>query len=374
MEEHDTAAEESSPEVPRNLFRNLVERSPEAMYVHDGKAIIYANSAAASLFGAESSRCLIGRSPYELYPVEVRAAIQERMELLLAGYPVPVIEKKVTRADGSAVDVEVRVSCFFAENKPLIHVLLLDISRRKKVEAAFRRQSSNLIAVNQSLESFAQSISHDLRNPLNSILGCCEVLKSSVTSNDPDIREALQHIMIATRHMAQIITDLMSLSSVTLKEMQLSKCNLGALALAVIEELQRTDAKRKVDIVIEAGLVVDADEGLIRILMENLIQNAWKFTAHKPDARIELGKRVTPTTTNYFVRDNGVGFDIAQADRLFKPFHRLHSAHDYAGTGIGLTIVKQIVEKHGGTIQVEAEKDKGATFSFSLGGGNNQSP
>ena len=142
--------------------------------------------------------------------------------------------------------------------------------------------------------------------------------------------------------------------------------NLSNIAMSIIKKLKSMDKSRVVEIVIEPELFADADEGLIKILLENLIQNAWKFTSKKADARIEFGIQNFNNAPFYFVHDNGAGFDMAYAEKLVTPFKRMHSEKEYPGTGIGLTIVKRIVEKHGGTINVAAEKDKGATFYFSL--------
>ena len=249
-----------------------------------------------------------------------------------------------------------------------------DITGRKSAEESLRRQAAELSAANQNLESFTHSITHDLRNPLHSILACTEVIKDSIPPDDGDVHKALGHIKHSAERMSQIITDLMSLTKIAIREVHCTNCNLSDIAHSIFEELKLIDPTRNVQCIIKPGLFADADETLIWMLMQNFIHNAWKFTSKKADARIEFGKNEEGLFPVYYVSDNGVGFDMAHAQKLFQPFQRLHSSQEYAGTGIGLTIVKRIIEKHGGTIRVEAEKDKGATFYFSLACSHNSAP
>ncbi len=369
MVERGESGHETDAYKRRILFQELVETSPEAIYVHDDEKITYVNDAAVRLFGVASAKRLLGRSPYDLYAPEYREAMRERIGTLLAGGRVPIIEKKVLRADGSAIDVEVRAFALHGKERPVMQVLLLDITERKKNEEALRRQTCNLIAANRNLEAFCYSISHDLRNPLQGIFACCEVIEDALPAGEEDGHKALNHILAATRRMAETITGLMSLSKVTQQEMNVTRCALSDIAWSVVKELKEFDRERKVKIHIEPMLFADGDKALVWIVMQNLIDNAWKFTAERDDGRIEFGRRDRPGVPVYYVRDNGVGFDRASAEKLFTPFMRLHPGDKYAGSGIGLTIVKRIIERHGGTITVEAEKDKGATFYFSLAGG-----
>ena len=218
------------------------------------------------------------------------------------------------------------------------------------------------------LEAFSYSVAHDLRNPLQSIIGCSEILQKDVSPTlAKDDQKAIEHIVESADRMAQVITDLLTLSKITRQEIHRENVSLSDFAQSSIEELKKNDLQRKVEASIEPGLTAKADPGLARILIENLIRNAWKFTAKQPAARIEFGADRKNGSITYFVRDNGVGFDMAGAGNLFKAFVRLHSGKDFQGTGIGLATVKRIVDKHGGAVWAESEKGKGATFYFRLG-------
>ena len=250
--------------------------------------------------------------------------------------------------------------------KGSVHVAR-DITERKRAEEELRLKNSACTIANQELESFSYSVSHDLRNPLHAIEGCLEVLRAKGTCPENDYQEAIAIIARSAGRMSQVISDLLALAGMARREPHCVKVDLGEIARSIIEELKASEPQRKVATAIEPGLVVEADPGLALILMENLLRNAWKFTAKGPNARIEIGSiRKASAPVTYFVRDNGVGFDMADAGKIFKPFQRLHKDKEFPGTGIGLATVKRIVDKHGGAVWAEAEKDKGATFYFRL--------
>ncbi len=272
-----------------------------------------------------------------------------------------------------SVEMELKGQWFSVDSVPLtgtdfVNLYLRDITKRKHAEENLARRAAELTAANQGLEAFAYSVSHDLRNPLHAILTLSDVLKNSISAEDKDNQEALDYIKSSGKTMAQIIDGLMSLSMITLHGTQFTRCSLSDMAKSIIDDLKQRDSKRKVSIVIEPRLYADADEGLVKMLLQNLLQNAWKFTSKRKAARIEFGEKTDGVAPVFYIRDNGTGFDMARADNLFKPFQRLHAQEEYPGTGIGLSIVKRIIEKHGGTVTIEAEKDKGATVYFSLSG------
>jgi len=238
---------------------------------------------------------------------------------------------------------------------------------RKQAEAALQAKNDELAIANRELESFSFSVAHDLRNPLNAIIACCSVLADDPgTRLDGDMHTAVLHITNASRRMARLIADLLELSKITRREGLDDVVNLSDIAKSVYVQLQAFDAARSAEIDIAPDLTVEADPGLAVILMENLIGNAWKYTAHTERARIQVGATTLDGRSFFYVRDNGVGFDGTQVDRLFKPFHRLHSDKEFEGTGIGLAIVKNIVDKHGGSIRAEGEPGRGATVYFRL--------
>ncbi len=166
--------------------------------------------------------------------------------------------------------------------------------------------------------------------------------------------------------MEQLIQDTLNLAYITRSKMRQRQVNLSTMAEEVAEELKKTNPRRKVEFVIQPNVEVKGDAGLLRIFLDNLLGNAWKFSGKKPHAKIEFGVQQSNAKNTYFVRDNGAGFDMAYADKLFDPFHRQHSKQEFKGTGIGLATAQRIIHRHGGKIWAEATPDKGATFYFTL--------
>jgi DNA-binding response OmpR family regulator len=220
-------------------------------------------------------------------------------------------------------------------------------------------------ARNNELEAFSYSVSHDLRAPLRSIDGFSAVLEEVGEGLDERGRDAVRRVRNATRRMGQLIDDLLHLAKLTRAELRRTRVDLSRLAQAVAAEVVRSDPTRQAEVRVQPGMAVEGDEGLLRIVLENLIGNAFKFTARIPVARIEVG--YSSSERGYFIRDNGVGFDMAYAGRLFGAFQRLHRESDYPGTGIGLATVQRIVQRHGGKIWVESEVGRGTTFFWTLG-------
>lgn len=243
----------------------------------------------------------------------------------------------------------------------------IDITERQAIEEQLQRKAVELTNANHDLEAFAYSVSHDLRNPLHSMMGCIDVFRDYSPKLDRDFGTALGHVENSIQRMSDIIANLLVLSRVGRQEVRREPVDIGALALSVFNELGRENPDRKVRFEGLPGPTLKADNGLARLLMENLMRNAWKFTSRKEDAVIEFGAQQRNGRSVLFVRDNGAGFDMAHAQKIFEPFVRLHSDKEFKGTGIGLAIVKRIVDKHGGTVWAEGEKDKGAVFYFALG-------
>jgi len=250
-----------------------------------------------------------------------------------------------------------------------------EITERKLAEVEIRKLNeelkhniTQLEAANKELEAFSYSISHDLRAPLRSLDGFSQVLFEDYANQlDEQGKDYLQRIRKASQHMAELIDALLMLSRMTRKEMRYERVDLSILAQAALAELRQTQPKRQIEVVIEEGLVVKGDPQILRVVMENLLDNAWKYTSRKPEARIEVGAlRQEDGKRAYFVRDNGAGFDMAFADKLFKAFQRLHTANEFPGIGIGLATVQRIIHRHGGRIWAEGEVEKGATFFFTL--------
>ena len=269
-------------------------------------------------------------------------------------------------------------------------------SLNTELEGRVRDRTAQLETANKELESFSYSVSHDLRAPLRALDGFSAILLTGYSDKlDEQGRHYLDRIRDASQRMGQLIEDLLNLSRVTRTTLNRQPVDLSALAHEIAAELQGRDLrKRQVEFVIAEKMTAEADPHLLRIVLQNLLDNAWKFTGPRPQARIEVGTLPQPQAPLcppisalrnggmkggqeggnggevYFVRDNGVGFDMAYADKLFTPFQRLHSMQEFPGTGIGLATVQRVVARHGGRAWVEAQVDKGATFYFTLGGTN----
>jgi PAS domain S-box-containing protein len=291
------------------------------------------------------------------------------------------MEKRDVRKDGGVVWVEAnRAVVRDLEGNPVLFVgAVRDITAQRQAEAEVRtlnadlevrveQRTTDLAQANKDLEAFGYSVSHDLRAPLRALSGYAEALLEEYSDDLGETgRGYAGRIQAASERMATLIDDLLQLARVSRRPMNLGPVDLSAEAAAVAGELQAAEPGRRIRITIQNGVRVTADRGLIRTVVQNLIENAWKFTARREDATIEFGSMAAEDAeTCYFVRDNGAGFDPAHAAKLFQAFQRLHSDADFAGTGIGLASVLRIIERHGGRIWAEGAVDAGATFYFTL--------
>jgi signal transduction histidine kinase len=228
-------------------------------------------------------------------------------------------------------------------------------------------RTRDLVSANQELEAFSYSVSHDLRGPLDAINGFSYVLLTGRGSQlDEPGRESLKSIRASAKRMSELIDDLLNLSRVATSIMHREAIDLGAFARSIMEELCRTAPGRQVEFVAPENAEAYADARLIRIVMDNLLRNAWKYTSHHERARIEFGREIKNGRTVYFVKDDGSGFDPRASERLFQPFQRLHSTAEFPGNGIGLATVRRIVQRHGGEVWAEGAVEQGATFYFTL--------
>jgi len=249
-----------------------------------------------------------------------------------------------------------------------------DITERKRAEESIRqlninlqKQSDQLQAANKELEAFSYSVSHDLRAPLRSIDGFSQALQEDYADKlDSEGKDHLQRVRASTQRMGQLIDDMLNLSRVTRGEMGSERIDLTAMAQAIAADLQQTAPDREVEFMIAAGLAAQGDARLLRIVMDNLLNNAWKYTSKQARARIEVGFAQNNGQSAYFVRDNGVGFDMAYAGKLFGAFQRLHGMAEFNGTGIGLATVQRIIHRHGGRVWAQGKVDQGATFYFTI--------
>jgi PAS domain S-box-containing protein len=237
----------------------------------------------------------------------------------------------------------------------------------EQLEDRVEQRTAQLRVINEELESFSYSVSHDLRAPLRSINGFSQVLLEDYADKlDEEGRDCLGRVKAASEHLARLIDDLLNLSRMTRSEMSNEWVDLSALVRDFAKELEQSDPEREVEFVLEDGIVAEGDQRLLRVVLENLLRNAWKFTGNQPQARVEFGLTELQGTQTYFVQDNGVGFDMAYADKLFGAFQRLHGTSEFPGTGIGLATVQRIIRRHGGSVWAQGAVGRGATFYFTL--------
>lgn len=242
--------------------------------------------------------------------------------------------------------------------------LVDDMNQSAKIIAS---TNQSLAAVNKELAAFSYSVSHDLRAPLRSIDGFSSaLLEDCYDKLDEEGKKYLERIRHAVKNMAQLIDDLLNLSRVTQTNFLSEPVDLSKMVTDIAERLSLMDADRRVDLIIQENIVISCDKSLMQIVLTNLLDNAWKFTGKTENPRIEFGKTIEDGKTVIFIRDNGVGFDMAYADKLFGAFQRLHRSDEFPGTGIGLATVQRIINRHGGQIWVQGEMGKGATFFFRL--------
>ncbi len=237
-----------------------------------------------------------------------------------------------------------------------------------ELETRVARRTAELEAANRELNSFSYTIAHDMRAPVRAINGFSElVLQANAEKLDEKSVQQLRRVVAGSRHLSQLIDDLLNLARLSRQEMARRPIDLSEAAAAVLNTLAEAQPARAVAVAIEPAMIADGDPGLMRAALENLIGNAWKYTAKVAPARIEIGTTVEQGTTVYRIRDNGAGFDMKYAHKLFAPFQRLHHGNEFEGTGIGLATVRKIIERHGGRIWIDSAVNAGTTVSFTLG-------
>jgi PAS domain S-box-containing protein len=365
------------------LYRSLMELSPCASFVSRDNHIEFMNDAALRLFGAETPQQILGKSLFDIFHPDSHVVIVDRLQQLLDGYAVPVIEEKMLRLDGTLRDVEVVAAPIGDAEDRVIQVVLYDVTERKKTEVTLqkeiiehklaekeiRKHTSQLEEVNKELESFSYSVSHDLRAPLHVIDGFTRILmRDSQDKLDEEAMSRLELIRSSAGKMNDLIDDVLAFSRMSSQSMAVDVIDMKNLTAEVADELQEIKARRDVTVKISSLPAGYGDQKLVRQVIVNLLDNALKYTKNKAKAEIEVSSCEEAGETVYFVRDNGVGFDMKDYDKLFGIFQRLHREEEYEGTGVGLSIVKRIVQRHGGRVWAEGKVNGGATFYFSLPG------
>lgn len=345
--------------VSRGYIESILESMFNCVLVLDAKgAILTVNRLTVQTFGYSKSE-LIGLSMSEI--------LRENVSLI---DPNSNIETEAYTRSGEHFSVMLSVAVLDEHAKMPSNLrvcVIKDISESKRLEGKIKERNIALSAANQELEAFSYSVSHDLRAPLRIIDGFSQALAEDVGDQlHGDAKMHLERIRAGVQRMGQLIDAVLNLSRLTRASMNVVGLDLTAMGKAIISELQNLEPQRKVEVFIHDGLTSDGDLILMKVVLENLLGNAWKYTSKKDVAKIEFGRKLQDDLEIFYVKDNGAGFDMTYAKKLFTPFQRLHTQNEFTGTGIGLASVKRIIHRHGGTIWAESAVDKGATFYFTV--------
>jgi signal transduction histidine kinase len=360
----------------QDLGQNLVKagsgREALKWLLTNDCAVILLDVKMPDMDGFETAELIRQRDRSRHTPIIFLTAADRTHTHAMRGYAIGAVDYLVKPVVPEFVRSKVAV---FVELAKTAELLRQQTGRLRASEQAARELAdtratlvADLEQKNRELETFSYTVSHDLRAPLRRIESFGRALAETQTDRlDDEGQRYLARIRSCSQEMAQLIDDVLYLSRVARADLRRQEVDLSALAHAIIDRLREADSDRVVDVRIRPGLVAEGDGQLLRIALENLLENAWKFTTRQPEPRIELGVTHVPGEPAYYVRDNGAGFDMSYAERLFTPFQRLHLSSEFPGTGIGLATVQRIVYRHGGRIWAEGSVGQGATFHFTLG-------
>jgi PAS domain S-box-containing protein len=362
-----------------SYLNSLLDYANAPIIVWDAQFRISRFNPAFERLTGRSSRDVLGLGLEILFPEDKKAESLHQIRRTLSGERWEAVEIPILRVDG-----EIRTVLWNSANvydndgKQIIATIAQgqDITERKlaedevkKLNDILRNRAAELEVSNKELEAFSYSVSHDLRAPLRSMQGFSQVLlEDCYDSLNDECKDYLNRIQHASELMAQLIDDMLRLSRITRTEMAFQKVDLSELARVICANLKNQATQRKIVFKIAPGLTAVGDGKLLSLALENLFENAVKFTGNVPAAIIEFGVTQKGGQQVYFISDNGVGFDMTYVNKLFKPFQRLHTISEFPGTGIGLASVQRIIERHGGRVWAEAKVGQGAVFYFTLGG------
>jgi PAS domain S-box-containing protein len=362
-------SERRKAEELRFQLAAIVDSSDDAIIGEGLDGVILSwNRGAERLFGY-TAREAIGQPISLLLPAGREGEEPAIIERLKHGERVEPFETVRRHKDGREIDVSVTISPIYDSGSRIIGAskVARDISERKRAEAAAARAKEAAEAASHELEAFSYSVAHDLRTPLRGIDGFSQALLEAYGDKlDPEGRRYLGRVRESAQHMAQLIESLLALAGVTRGDLRRDRVDLSQLARATADNLRATHPDREVEFLIEDDLTATGDGRLLGVVLDNLFGNAWKFTRGRARARIVLSCLRQGGQPVFSVRDNGAGFDMAYASKLFGVFQRLHTTNEFEGTGIGLATVQRIVRRHGGRIWAEGKVDAGATFYFTL--------
>lgn len=373
------AAAESALQQNRELLDSIVSGTTDAIFVKDisGRYLLF-NSAAARMTG-KSPEQVLGKDDTELFAPQVAEEIMEMDRSVMASNESLTAEHELTTGTGQRRTVEVMKGPLHDKRGNVIGVFGIsrDVTHSRRMEEELRllneelerrvaTRTARLETAMREQETFSYSVSHDLRGPLRHINGYTSILVEEFGAGlAPEARQYLDRIRTSSRRMGDLIDDLLELSRIGRLELNKAPVSLSEIVFAIGCKLQDAEPMRRVDLIIEPGLQAKGDRVLLEQMLENLVGNAWKYSSVRERAQIELGRCVLKEGEAFFVRDNGVGFDMTYQDKLFGAFQRLHGA-EFEGTGIGLATVKRIVERHGGSVWAHGVVDQGATVYFTL--------
>jgi PAS domain S-box-containing protein len=353
------------------LLRAVTDNNRDPIYMKDRKSrLLFANPATLKLIGKPAEE-VIGKTDEEFSdnPSDGRAIMENDRRIIESGC-AEVIEETVSSGSGSSIRTFISSKApWYDEQGQIIGIVGMshEITERKVSELALKRRTEELDAANKDLESFSYSVSHDLRSQLNNIKCLSQILLEKYSDGlSKDDGNFVKRISVSTDKMAQIIDGMLGLARLTRESMICHHIDLVPIINAVFYELRQTDPGRIVEICIDPELTAYADARLMHIALFNLIENAWKYSSKNPQARIEIGTLTMENEQVFFIRDNGAGFNMKHAGKLFEPFQRLHSDNHFPGTGIGLATVSKIIHRHSGKIWAESFVGEGTTFYFTV--------
>lgn len=355
--------------VSKEYVEGILENMLDPLVVTDPEGRIETVNPAAMETLRFTAPELAGRPLSSLFPEPPEALRSESLAALSATGGVRDLEATLRTKDGRDIPALVSASALTDRNGRVRGYVGVakDMTERKRIENALLVAKTAAETANKELEAFSYSVAHDLRAPLRSINGFSQALLENYSDKlDEEGRDFLGRVRAGSARMALLIDDLLRLAQVSRSAVRAADFDISALARDVAAGLKSADPERAVRFVIADGLKAHGDPALVRAALENLIGNSWKYTKRRPSATIEFGETVRDGRRAYFVRDDGAGFDMAFAKKLFSPFSRLHTAAEFEGTGIGLATVQRIISRHGGSIWGESAVDKGAVFYFTL--------
>ncbi|MBD3346587.1 MAG: PAS domain S-box protein [Chitinivibrionales bacterium] len=354
----------------RNFMDAVLQTSGALiMVIHKNGKIVRCNRACEQSTGFSADE-INNHSLSELLSGEERKKNDKVVERLFAGESIVENEIYWLTKSGEQRFIRWRNSAMYDDNGNPEYIIAtgFDITERKDLEEELNRRAEQLATANRDLESFSYSVSHDLRNPLQTITAYTSLLEEVYTDQiSKECMEHLKHIDVEVEKMGRLIDDMLNLSRIGKQEMNRKDVNLSNIVRTSLKEFGISQSDRKAEFVVQDDLHANADKRLISLAIENLLRNAWKFTSKRETTRIEFGATAHDGEAVFFIRDNGAGFDMQFAQTIFEPFKRVHKEKEYHGTGVGLSIVQRVINRHGGRIWAEGEEDKGAVFYFTLG-------